>query len=135
MQFKEGIGWKACYDEERNLYTAQRSWRGFYQLCEIDKETYDMLGTDAMGDKYPDELISNGRHLFEADDDYYSMPHCIVYDENYMNLAPWSDAYKRADNDIQVSKEATDFAVEHFPSEEKNREYRNSKTDRQKDSD
>ena len=25
MQFKKGLGWKACYDEERNLYTAQTS--------------------------------------------------------------------------------------------------------------
>ena len=46
MQFKKGIGWKACYDEERNLYTAERSWRGDYQLCEIDKATYDALGAE-----------------------------------------------------------------------------------------
>lgn len=124
MQFKTGIGWKACYDEERELYTAQRSWRGFYQLCEIDKEIYDVLGTDAMGDESADEWISKGRHLFEADDDYYSMPHCSVYDEDYMKLAPWSDAYKRANKDIQTSKELTDFVVEKFASEEKNREYR-----------
>ena len=30
MQFKEGLGWKACYDEERGIYTAERRWRGFY---------------------------------------------------------------------------------------------------------
>jgi len=29
MQFKEGLSWKACYDEERNLYTAERSNREF----------------------------------------------------------------------------------------------------------
>ena len=23
MKFKQGSGWKACYDEERGLYTAQ----------------------------------------------------------------------------------------------------------------
>lgn len=23
MQFKKGCGWKACYDEKRNLYTAE----------------------------------------------------------------------------------------------------------------
>ena len=127
MQFKTGLGWKACYDEDRNLYTAQRSWRGFYQLCEIGKETYDLLGTDAMGDKSPDELIAGGRHLFEADDDYYTMPRCTVYDEDYMELAPWSDAYKRADKNIQTSKELTDFAVEYFPEEEKNRQHRKNK--------
>ncbi|MBR3525157.1 MAG: hypothetical protein IKO11_04860 [Lachnospiraceae bacterium] len=50
MQFKEGGGWKACYDETAERYTAQRSQRGFYQLCEIDKETYDKLGTDGVDD-------------------------------------------------------------------------------------
>ena len=29
MEFKEGYGWKACYDEERNLYTAERGGSGF----------------------------------------------------------------------------------------------------------
>ena len=131
MQFKTGIGWKACYDEEREIYTAQRSWRGFYQLCEIDKEIYDVLGTDAMGDKSADAWISKGRHLFEADDDYYTMPYCTVYDEDYMKLAPWSDAYKRADKDIQTSKELADYVVENFASEEKNREYRKKKAENQ----
>ena len=59
MQFKEGIGWKACRDEEKNVYTAQRSWRGFYQLCEIDSKVYDKLG----GDNDPDQLIRSGRVL------------------------------------------------------------------------
>ena len=124
MQFKKGLGLKACYDEERELYTAQRSWRGFYQLSEIDKETFDKLGTDAMGDESPDELIHKGRHLFEADDDYYTMPYCTVYDEDYMKLAPWSDACKRADTEIETSKELTVLAVELFAGEEKNREHR-----------
>ena len=92
MQFKKGLGWKACYDEERELYTAQRSWRGFYQLCEIDKETYDKLGTD----EAPGKLIDSGRHLFESDDDYYTPPYITVYDEKYAEIAPWSDALRRA---------------------------------------
>ena len=88
MQFKEGSGWKACYDEERNLYTAQRSWRGFYQLCEIDAEIYEKLGSD----DNPDKLIGSGRVLFESDDDYYCPPHYEIRDENYSELAPWSSA-------------------------------------------
>ena len=92
MHFKEGLGWKACYDEERELYTAQRSWRGYYQLCEIDKETYDKLGTA----EAPGRLIDNGRHLFESDDDYYTSPYINVYDEKYAEIAPWSDALRRA---------------------------------------
>ena len=88
MQFKKGIGWKACYDEEKNIYTAQRSWRGFYQLCEIDAEIYDKLG----GDDDSDKLIGSGRVLFESDDDYYCPPHYTIFDENYNILAPWSSA-------------------------------------------
>ena len=97
MQFKKGFGWKACYDEERELYTAQRSWRGFYQLCEIDKETYDKLSDDAPDGEDPDKLISRGRPLVEADDDYYTMPYVSVFDDNYAELAPWSDAMRRVE--------------------------------------
>ncbi len=96
MQFKEGPGWKACYDEKRNLYMAERSWRGFYQLCEIDRVTYDRLGTDAMGDRRPGELIGRGRVLVESDDDYYTCPYLNIYDKNYPELAPWADAARRA---------------------------------------
>ena len=94
LRFKKGLGWKACFDTERDLYTAERSWRGFYQLCEIDKETYDKLGS-AGNCEDPDKLIGSGRVLFEADDDYYTMPYCIVKDENYNELAPWSRAKAR----------------------------------------
>ena len=88
MQFKEGLGWKACHDEERNMYTAQRSWRGFYQLCEIDAETYNKLSDDGNADK----LIGSGRVLFESDDDYYTQRYYRIVDENYAELAPWASA-------------------------------------------
>ncbi|MBO4324407.1 MAG: hypothetical protein J5845_03260, partial [Lachnospiraceae bacterium] len=88
MQFKEGLGWKACHDEERNIYTAQRTWRGFYQLCEIDAETYNKLSDDGNADK----LIGSGRVLFESDDDYYTQRYYRIVDENYAELAPWASA-------------------------------------------
>lgn len=31
MQFKKGDGWKACYDEEKGLYTAERGGCGYYR--------------------------------------------------------------------------------------------------------
>ena len=43
MEFKKGIGWKACFDEERNLYTAERGGMGSYHLYELTKESYDQL--------------------------------------------------------------------------------------------
>lgn len=91
FRFKKDLGWKACFDAERGIYTAERSGRGFYQLCEIDKETYDKLGSA----EDPEKLIRSGRVLFEADDDYYTMPYCIVKDDNYNELAPWSRAKAR----------------------------------------
>ena len=95
MQFKEGLCWKACYDEERDIYTAERSWRGFYQLCQIDKETYDRLDDALTGDDSPDALISKGRLLFEAGGDDIESAYCIVRDEKYNELAPWSRAKDR----------------------------------------
>ena len=46
MQFKEGSGWKACYDEETGKYTAERKGPGYYHLYEITEEIFDAL-TDA----------------------------------------------------------------------------------------
>ena len=125
MQFKEGLGWKACYDEERGIYTAERQWRGFYPLCEIDRATFEKLGADITEDESPDELIANGRHLFEANDDYdTAVPTATVYDEDYYRLAPWSGAKRRAEKSSVTSQELTDFMVEHFSDEEKNRRHR-----------
>ena len=58
MQFKNGLGWKACYDEGRNLYTAQTSWRGDYHLYEINADIFNQLGEPGV-DSY--ELIQSGR--------------------------------------------------------------------------
>ena len=38
LHFKKGLGWKACYDDEKNLYTAKTSWRGDFHLYEINAE-------------------------------------------------------------------------------------------------
>ena len=104
LHFKKGLGWKACFDEERGIYTAERSWRGFYQLCEIDKETYDKLDPTGKNGEDPDKLIGGGRVLVEADDDYYTMPYCMVKDENYNELAPWSRAKERYERTYNEDK-------------------------------
>ena len=125
MQFKEGLGWRACYDEERGIFTAERWWRGFYQLCEIDRAAFEKLGADTSGNESPDELIASGRHLFEANDDHDSaMSTATIYDEDFYRLAPWSKAIKRAERSSVTSKELTDLMVEHFPGEDKNRRHR-----------
>lgn len=101
--FKKQLGWKACFDSERNLYTAERSGRGFYQLSEIDKDTYDKLDPTGKNGEDPDKLIGNGRILFEADDDYYTMPYCTVNDDNYNELAPWSRAKERYERTYNIN--------------------------------
>ncbi len=45
MEFKKGSGWKACYDEERNLYTAERGGVGYYHLLLLDKQALGGAGT------------------------------------------------------------------------------------------
>ncbi len=113
MEFKKDIGWKACYDEERNLYTAATSWRGSYHLYEIDKEIYDKLGTEEEDGHYAQKLIMKGRLLFESDDDYYTMPYYHVRDENYHELAPWSGAKWIAEKTDVMYKR--DGIVNEFP--------------------
>lgn len=60
LHFKEGLGWKACYDDEKNLYTAKTSWRGDFHLYEINAEIYNQLDE-------PDvdvwKLIQSGRQM------------------------------------------------------------------------
>ena len=79
MHFKKGLGWKACYDDERNLYTAQTSWRGDYHLYEINEEIWNQLGES---DLDADELIHSGRHLYYSEDSPIGPPTDMVIDEN-----------------------------------------------------
>lgn len=112
MQFKEGIGWKACFDEERNIYTAQRSNRDSYALYEISKELFDKLGTDGVDNQDADMNISNGRKLFMADTSS-GIPYYLVRDENFNELAPWSSAKRIAEKTDVLNKR--DQITNRFP--------------------
>jgi hypothetical protein len=63
MQFKTGIGWKACYDEATGIYTAERGGGGSYHLYEITKEIFDRL-ENGLSDWDVYEIIDEGRHLY-----------------------------------------------------------------------
>ena len=123
MEFKEGWGWKACYDEERNLYTAKRSGPGYYDLYEITKEIYDKL-YDEMSDIDSYHLIKDGRHLYMDVDDRCGPPYAVVLDEDYKELCPWADV---PESEHVWPTELTDAAVEIFESEKSNREQRRKK--------
>lgn len=112
LHFKQGIGWKACYDDERNLYTAKTSWRGDFHLYEIDEEIYNRLDEPGV---YAEELIHTGRHLYYSQDNPIGPPTDMVIDENYIALCPWAE--------IQTSgrvmpQELTDVAVNLWENEE-----------------
>ena len=117
LHFKEGIGWKACYDDERNLFTAKMSWRGDFHLYEIDAEIYNRLGEP---EENADELIGSGRHLYYSQDSPIGPPTDMVIDENYATLCSWAVIQKSGNT---MSSELTDVAVDLWENE-KTREQR-----------
>ena len=123
MIFKEGIGWKACFDEERNLYTAKRSGSGYCHLYEINKEIFDSLKDGASDDEVY-RLFDGGRHLYMDVDDRCGPPYTVVFDDDYEKLCPWANV---ASSDNVWPDELTDAAVELFESEKNNREQRRKK--------
>lgn len=112
LHFKQGIGWKACYDDEKNIYTAKTSWRGDYHLYEITAEIYDSLGNP---DVDSDALIHSGRHLYYSQDNPIGPPTDMVIDENYAELCSWAEIQTSGN---VMSKELTDIAVELWENEE-----------------
>lgn len=86
MQFKEGLGWKACYDVEKGIYTARFSWRGDASYNEIDADVFNRLDTPEMGNYYPDDLIRTGRLLYEKGDGSIGTSTENVYDDNFAEL-------------------------------------------------
>ena len=120
MQFKQGDGWKACYDEKRELYTAQRGGCGYYHLYEITEEIYNAL-EDGMNDTDSYHLMDKGRHLYMDVDDRCGPPYTVVLDHDYEKLCPWADIVSSGK---VWPDELTDAAVELFESEKDNREQR-----------
>lgn len=110
MQMKEGLGWKACYDEEKNLYTAKDWDRGDYYLFEITKEIFDKLDDPPQGE-FPCEMIRKGRVLYESHDSAYGSPYDIVHDENYEQMCSWVKVQRTGH---VWSKELTQAADEVF---------------------
>ncbi len=97
MQFKQGDGWKACYDEETGKYTAERKGPGYYHL------------------------LKDGRDLYMDVNDRCGPPYTIIFDHDYEKLCPWAKV--RQSGKIW-SDELTDAAVELFESQKNNREQR-----------
>ena len=120
MQFKEGDGWKACFDEAAGRYTAERGGCGYYHLYEITEEIFAALA-DGMHDDETYKLIDQGRHLYMDVNDRCGPPYTIVFDDEYRELCRWA---RIVGGEHVWPKELTDAAVELFESEKPNREYR-----------
>ena len=129
LQFAEGEGWKACYDEERGLYTAETYLAGYYDLYEINEEIFGKLKTKGMERREAHGLINTGRHLYKSVSDRNSS-YDIALDKEYMSLCPWADVQKTGE---MWESELTDLAVAIFESEKQNREQRMKKLNEQKD--
>ena len=70
MQLIQGSGWKAHFDDERNLYTARTSVPGAIYLYEINKEVFEELQTKDLSDDDKYCLIHDkGRSLYMDIDD------------------------------------------------------------------
>ena len=120
FHFKTGPGWRACYDSERALYTAESFWAGYYDLYEINEEIFNKLKPNCKERRDVHELIQAGRHLYKSVSDCNSS-YDIAIDENYASLCPWAEIQKTGD---MWDSELTDLAVAAFDSEKYNREQR-----------
>lgn len=128
MQLIQGSGWKAHFDDERNLYTARTSVPGAIYLYEINKEVFEELQTKDMSDDDKYCLIHDkGRSLYMDIDDRCGPPYTVVLDEDYKELCPWTEV---PESKTVMPKELTDAAVELFASQENNREQRREKQNR-----
>ena len=126
LEFVVGEGWKACYDGERGLYTAESSWAGYYDLYEIDNEIYTRLKTERLSCRDAQGLIGTGRHLYKSVSDCNSS-YDVVLDEDYAALCPWAEVQETGE---VWDRKLTDLAVALFDSEEQNREQRKNRREK-----
>ena len=122
MIFKKGCGWKACYDEEIDLYTGMYDADGT-KLFEITKEIFDSL-KDGLSNYEAQEFLSRGRKLYMDVCDRCGPPYTIVFDEDYQKLCPWAEVSHCGE---EWPTEMVDAVVEVLDSEKDNRGQRRKK--------
>ena len=120
MQFKTGLGWKACYDEEAGRYFGEYGGNQAYHLYELTEELFDRLEPE-MTEGDAGGVMYDGRHLYMAVDDRCGPPYTIVFDDDYKELCSWAHI---VGGEHVWPKALTDAAVALFASEKPNREYR-----------
>ena len=129
MQFKSGLGWKACFDEEKGRYFGEYGGNQAYHMYELTKEQFDALVNRKMTESEATSVMHNGRHLYMSVDDRCGPPYHIVFDDEYRQLCPWANVYASGE---PWPDRLVDMAVELFASEQNNREQRRRKRDARK---
>jgi hypothetical protein len=124
MKLKEGLGWKAAYNEEKNLYGAEVIFQGSWDLFEISADVFNRL-SKRMKSSTAENLIKTGRCLYSHVNDQCGPPYTVVLDEDYADYCPWMADSKPVGK--EWNKELTDAAVELFESQTSNREQRRKK--------
>ena len=120
MQFKSGIGWKACFDEEKNRYFGENGGTQSYNLFELTKEQYDRLD-ETMSEWDACKIMYDGRQMYKSVNDRCGPPYKIEFDADYKTLCPWASVVGSGKT---WTDELTDAAVELLDSEKNNREQR-----------
>ncbi len=129
MKLKEGVGWKACFNEEKGVYGAEVIFRGSWDLYEISAEVFASLSPKMDGSE-AERLIGTGRRLYSHTNDECGPAYNIVFDEDYAVYCQW---LKKAEPVGKTwSTEMTDAAVELFESEKANRPQRRKKREQRK---
>ena len=106
---KEGIGWKACYNEQKGVYGAEIMFQGSWNLYEISGSVFSSLSKN-MGSAEAERLIMTGRCLYKHVNDRCGPPYTIVLDDDYADYCPWmADSTPVGKT---WNKELTDAAVE-----------------------
>ena len=123
MLFKNGSGWKACFDENTERYFGEYGGFRDYQLYEITKELFDSLD-EKMTESKAGSIMCQGRRMYMAVDDRCGPPYTIVFDDDYARLCPWADVVKTGE---VWPDELTDAVIDLFESERDNREQRRKK--------
>ncbi len=125
MKIKEGMGWKACYNDEKGVYGAETFGQGCCNRYEISASVFSSL-TRNMRSSEAEELIRTGRHLYSHVNDRCGPPYTIVFDDDYAVYCPWAGAPEGKVWDDAL----TDAAVELFESEKDNRAQRQKRRGR-----
>ncbi|MBQ6183441.1 MAG: hypothetical protein IJK33_06100 [Clostridia bacterium] len=125
MIIKEGIGWKACRNEEKNVYGAEVVFQGSFDCYEITGSVFGQLNSK-MSCGEAEKLIRTGRHIYAHVNDRFGPPYTIVFDDDYTEYCQWMKEPEKPDPGTW-SAEMTDAAVEVFESEKANREQRRKK--------